>query len=57
VTERHTRQIHPGLGGVDDTGQSGKGQVTAQNAVWAAAGQRAEKLLRAGHHQTVAQQV
>ena len=57
VTERHTGQIHPRLRGVDDAGQPGKGQVTAQNAMRAAAGQRGEELLRAGHPMTVAHQV
>ena len=46
----------PDLGGVDDARQPGKGQVTAQNAVRAAAGQGGEELLRAGHPMTVAQQ-
>ena len=56
VTERHTGQIDPRLGGVDDAGQPGKGQVTAQNAVRSASGQSGEELLRAGHLTTVAHQ-
>ena len=42
VTECHTGEIHPRLRGEDDAGQSGKCQVTAQNAVRAAALQRIE---------------
>ena len=54
VAECHAGQVHPGLGGVDDARQAGKGQVTAQNAVRAPSGQRSEELLRLGHPMTVA---
>ncbi len=54
VTECHTGQIHPRFGGEDNAGKAGKRQVTAQNAMRAAAGQRVEELLRAGHEMTVA---
>ena len=42
VTERDTGQIHPRFRGVHDAGQTGKGQVTAQNAVRSASLQSLE---------------
>ena len=54
VAECDTGQIHPRFGRIDDAGQTGKGQVTAQNAVRSAPPQGLEQLLRAGHQTTVA---
>ena len=54
MTERDPRQIQPRLRGVHHPRQAGKGQVTAQNLVWAATGQRGEELACASHVLTVA---
>ena len=49
VTEHHGRQIEARFRGVDDARQSGKGQVTAQNAMGTATGERGEQLACPGH--------
>jgi hypothetical protein len=49
MTERHAGQAQARLRGVDDAGLAGESEVSAQDTVGSAPGQRSEEFLRLGH--------
>jgi hypothetical protein len=57
VTESHGGQIEPGFRRVDDSWQTGEGQVTAQNSMRTTAAEGCDELADAGHSSTLAHAV